>query len=40
IDYASAQCEDLLRNGVRFFHFFVMNRAESSACIIENAGIV
>lgn len=40
IDYASAQCEDLLRNGLRFFHFFVMNRAESAASIIENAGIL
>ncbi|MEA2081381.1 MAG: methylenetetrahydrofolate reductase [NAD(P)H] [Elusimicrobiota bacterium] len=40
IDYASAQCEDLKKNGVKFFHFFVMNRAESAARIIENAGLI
>lgn len=40
IDYASLQCADLLKNGVKFFHFFMMNRSESAARIIENAGIL
>ena len=40
IDYASTQCADLLKNGVKFFHFFVMNRAESASRIIENAGLL
>ncbi len=40
IDYASAQCADLKKNGVNFFHFFVMNRAESASRIIENAELL
>ncbi len=40
INYATEQCEDLLKNGVKFFHFFIMNRAESASRIIENAGLL
>ena len=40
IDYASEQCADLCKNGVKFFHFFLMNRAESASRTIENAGLL
>ncbi len=36
IDFASEQCCDLLENGVRGLQFFTLNKAFSSAKILEN----
>lgn len=36
IDFATKQCEDLWRNGVRYFHFYTLNRAEAVTEILCN----
>jgi methylenetetrahydrofolate reductase (NADPH) len=38
IDFATRQCEDLWRNGVRYFHFYTLNRSETVAEIVRNLG--
>lgn len=38
IDFATRQCEDLRRNGVRYFHFYTLNRSEIVAEILRNLG--
>jgi methylenetetrahydrofolate reductase (NADPH) len=35
IDYAIAQCDDLIRNGVRYLHFYTMNKSEAVREIID-----
>jgi methylenetetrahydrofolate reductase (NADPH) len=39
IEYATRQCEDLLRNGVPGFHFYTLNRAHSTTRILQNLGL-
>ncbi|HVV71024.1 MAG TPA: methylenetetrahydrofolate reductase [NAD(P)H] [Verrucomicrobiae bacterium] len=39
IEYATRQCEDLLRNGVPGVHFYTLNRAHSTRRILENLGL-
>jgi methylenetetrahydrofolate reductase (NADPH) len=29
VSFAIGQCEDLIRNGVRYIHFYSMNRSDS-----------
>lgn len=36
IDFATKQCEDLLRNGFRHLHFYTLNRAEAVTEILCN----
>lgn len=36
IELAVEQCEDLLRNGVRYLHFYTMNRADAVSEILES----
>ncbi|MBN1691583.1 MAG: methylenetetrahydrofolate reductase [NAD(P)H] [Dehalococcoidia bacterium] len=36
IDLATEQCLDLLENGVRYFHFYTLNRDEPAAMILNN----
>ena len=38
IDFATRQCEDLWQNGVRYFHFYTLNRSETVAEIVRNLG--
>lgn len=38
IDFAVRQCQDLWRNGVRYFHFYTLNRSETVAEIVRNLG--
>lgn len=38
IDFASNQCEDLLRNGVSGLHFYTLNKSYSTAKILDNIG--
>ena len=35
IDHAIAQCDDLIRNGVRYLHFYTMNRPDAVSRIID-----
>jgi methylenetetrahydrofolate reductase (NADPH) len=38
IDYATGQCEDLLRAGVPGIHFYTLNKARSTLQILKNLG--
>jgi methylenetetrahydrofolate reductase (NADPH) len=39
VDYASRQCEDLMRQGVPGLHFYTLNRARSTSQILRNLGL-
>jgi methylenetetrahydrofolate reductase (NADPH) len=39
IEYATRQCEDLLRNGAPGIHFYTLNKARSTVCILQNLGL-
>jgi len=39
IEMACEQVEDLMQNGVRFFHFYTLNRGEAVERIISNLGL-
>lgn len=39
IDYAVAQCADLLKSGVRQFHFYTLNRADSISAVLDRLGL-
>ena len=39
IDYATAQCEELLREGVPGLHFYTLNKAKSTTAIVRNLGL-
>jgi len=39
IDYASRQCEELLRFGVPGFHFYSLNKSRSVVAVCKNLGI-
>jgi methylenetetrahydrofolate reductase (NADPH) len=39
IDYASRQCEELLREGVPGIHFYTLNKAHSTERIMKNLGL-
>jgi methylenetetrahydrofolate reductase (NADPH) len=38
IDYATAQCEELLREGVEGLHFYTLNKAHSTTQVVKNLG--
>ncbi len=35
IEYAVKQCEDLLKNGVRYLHFYTMNKSDAVSSILD-----
>ena len=39
IDYASNQCQELLRQGVPGIHFYTLNKARSTTAILKNLGL-
>ncbi len=39
IDYATEQCDELLRNGVPGLHFYTLNKARSTTQIVKNLGL-
>jgi methylenetetrahydrofolate reductase (NADPH) len=39
IDYATQQCQELLRNGVPGLHFYTLNKARSTTQILRNLGL-
>ena len=39
IDYASAQCEELLREGAPGIHFYTLNKVRSTAAIVNNLAL-
>ena len=38
IDYATKQCEELLREGVEGLHFYTLNKAHSTTEVVKNLG--
>jgi methylenetetrahydrofolate reductase (NADPH) len=40
IDFTTGQCQDLWRNGVRYFHFYTLNRSQTVTEILRNLGLV
>lgn len=39
IDFATRQCEDLWNNGIRYFHFYTLNRSETVTEILHNLAL-
>ncbi len=39
VDFASEQCFDLWKNGVRLFHFYTLNRADVAAEVLRNLSL-
>ena len=39
IDYATNQCQELLRQGVPGIHFYTLNKAHSTTAILKNLGL-
>ncbi len=38
VEFAVRQCEDLMKHGVNYFHFYTMNRSDSASEILKTLG--
>jgi methylenetetrahydrofolate reductase (NADPH) len=38
VEFAVRQCEDLMKHGVNYFHFYTMNRSDSIREILNALG--
>ena len=39
IDYATRQCEELLREGAPGLHFYTLNKARSTTAVVNNLSL-
>jgi methylenetetrahydrofolate reductase (NADPH) len=39
IEYATRQCDELLKAGVPGIHFYTLNKARSTAAVLKNLGL-
>jgi len=39
IEVATEQCADLLKHGLRYFHFFTLNQSDAVLQIVSNLGL-
>jgi len=39
VEYATRQCEELLREGAPGLHFYTLNRAASTTAVLNNLGL-
>jgi methylenetetrahydrofolate reductase (NADPH) len=39
IDYATQQCQELLREGVEGLHFYTLNKPHSTTAVVKNLGL-
>jgi len=39
IDYATRQCEELLREGAPGLHFYTLNKARSTTAVVKNLAL-
>jgi len=39
IEYATTQCQELLRQGVPGLHFYTLNKARTTTAILKNLGL-
>jgi methylenetetrahydrofolate reductase (NADPH) len=39
VEFAVRQCDDLIKNGVNYFHFYTMNRSDSVSEILKSVGM-
>jgi len=39
VDFATRQCQDLWQNGVRYFHFYTLNRSQTVTEIVRNLNL-
>jgi methylenetetrahydrofolate reductase (NADPH) len=40
VEYATKQCEELIREGVPGLHFYTLNKVPSTAAVVKNLGLV
>ena len=40
IDYATEQCQELLRQGVPGIHFYTLNKARATSAVLKNLGLI
>ena len=39
VEVATEQCADLLEHGIRYFHFYTLNRSDAVLQVVNNLGL-